>query len=286
MKARVAVCTPCYGNPDASRPSMAYAAVMFVMSQEWDVLCGEQGWDSADIEIEPSPYPEAQEHARNNLARIFLESPRNYTHALLWDADEKGTPRQIWQCLSAMLKADYPIASVSCPEKHYMWEKAAKAVLERFQVGKDGQIHSTTAEELAHIIKGHACRYVPNKASVTLGPLQPDGFAQILKGFTTLGFALVKRSVFEQMIEAYRDSLTYRWTDYNLHSIECVGLFHTTLRDRVFESEDLAFCTRWRAIGGSMYLYLGEGSPLGHIGSTSFSGTREAMLYDWGFSRE
>lgn len=283
MKARIAVCTPCYGNPEASRPTVSYTGAMYVLAKELDVLCGEQGWDSADVELEIGTgglcfYPESQEHARNNLAGLFLENPRKYTHALLWDSDEKGTPRQLWTIISNMLKADYSIMSVPCPEKHYLWKKAAKALMSI-------RGREFTEESLADFIRGNALRYVPNPKMVSLGPLLPDGFAEIKKGFATLGFAMIKRHVFEQMTDAYRDALTYRWTSEDGKPIERVGIFHTTLGDRVFESEDLAFCSRWRALGGTMHLYLGEGAPLDHIGYQSFNGTREALLSDYGFSR-
>ena len=46
---------------------------------------------------------------------------------------------------------------------------------------------------------------------------------------------------------------------------------------RTMLSEDYSFCASWRAIGGKVMMYVGPGSPVGHIGSTVFRGTRDGL---------
>jgi hypothetical protein len=286
-KARIAVCTPLYGDAEAAGLSRAYTGALYCLGSDLAVLCGEQGWDSGDIELDPSPYPNSIEHARNNLVRLFLEHPREYTHALLWDSDEKGTPNQIAKLIMRMLRADYPVMSVPCPEKQYFWEKAARAAhhfVVKGALSEKYEDKNYTDSDLAEIIRGAACRYVPDpeRGQCELGEVGIDGFAPMLRGHVSLGFAMVRRDVFQKMSDYYRETLAYDFEDHEGKPIECVGLFHTTLKQRKLSAEDSAFCDRWRAMGGSLHLYLGEGAPLEHIGRTTFKGTREAMLKDWG----
>jgi hypothetical protein len=212
--------------------------------------------------------------------RLFLDHPREYTHALLWDSDVKGTPNQIAKLIMAMVRADFAVCGVPYVEKQYFWEQAAHALRE-----ETGHVTgATTDTDVGEIIRGHVCRYVPDvrRKLFELGEEGPSGFVPMVRGHIPFGFALIRRDTFTLMVERYRETLTYDFEDHEGRAIECVGLFHTTLANRKLSAEDSAFCDRWRAMGGSMHLYIGDGAPLEHIGRTSFKGTREAMLKDWG----
>jgi hypothetical protein len=67
--------------------------------------------------------------------------------------------------------------------------------------------------------------------------------------------------------------------DQQLHPM--TALFQLMTRDGVLMSEDASFATRWRDIGGKVWLYIGNGSPIAHYGSTCFQGRIE----DLGFTR-
>ena len=228
-------------------------------------------------QLDPQPFPNSIEHARNNLVRLFLANPKQYTHALFWDSDVKPrTAGQIAPLLTKMLKADKPIISAPYIQKYRFWEQGAQKTVEYLH-----EHPAATAKELAEILRGYTARYVPDFRCEVPGEVGADGVAEMPR-HVPFGFALVKREVFEKMTDFYRESLRYD-KDYidddgkPVHE-EHVGLFHTGLERRVFTMEDVAFCDRWRALGGRLYLYLGEGTPLEHVGATSFSGTREAML--------
>lgn len=60
-----------------------------------------------------------------------------------------------------------------------------------------------------------------------------------------------------------------------------VNLFQLMVRDSVQMSEDASFATRWRDIGGKVWLYIGQGSPIAHYGTWCFQGRIE----DLGFTR-
>jgi hypothetical protein len=81
-----------------------------------------------------------------------------------------------------------------------------------------------------------------------LGPEQ-DGFVEAM--YLPTGFMLIKRGVFECLIEngnipQYRDK----------HSNEMVRSFFQCIPDENgYTGEDVAFCNRWRKIGGRIWCY-------------------------------
>lgn len=273
---RIAACVPLYGDSESAGLSKAFCGSLYALGKQLDVLCDDRSWDGGPVELDPNPYPNCIEHARNNLVRIFLAHPRQYTHALLWDSDVKPkSAGQVASLLTKMLKADKPIIAVPYVQKMHFWKQSAEAALEYVRKHPEA-----TAEELGEVIHGFAVRYVPDFRCEPLGDVGADGVAEMPR-HVPFGFALIKREVFEKMTDYYRESLRYDkdWIEdgKTVHE-EHVGLFHTSLERRLFTMEDVAFCDRWKAMGGRLFLYMGEGAPLEHIGSTSFSGTHEAML--------
>jgi len=80
------------------------------------------------------------------------------------------------------------------------------------------------------------------------------------------GFMLIKRQVFDKMIEAYPK------TKYKEHvglgaqyEPYLYALFDTDIsQEGYYLSEDWTFCLRWRAIGGKVWIH--KGIDLGHVG--------------------
>jgi hypothetical protein len=61
-----------------------------------------------------------------------------------------------------------------------------------------------------------------------------------------------------------------------------VGLFNFSVRRRPngfreLPSEDVAFCDRWRAMGGKIFMYVGTGAPATHHGDYAFKGMQESL---------
>ena len=277
---RICCAIALYGDSEAAGLSRGITGTLYTLGKQLDVICDDTAWDGGSVELDPQPYPNCIEHARNNLVRMFLAHPRQYTHALLWDSDVKpklaGDAAKV---LTRMLKADKPIVAVPYVHKAYLWKQGARAAIAYLRDHPD-----VTEEELGEVIRGYSATYVPDFRIEPLGEVDAATGVAEMPRHVPFGFALVQRAVFEKMTTYYKDSLRYD-KDYEkdgqmVHE-EHVGLFHTTLERRVYQMEDVAFCERWRAMGGRLYLYVGEGAPLEHIGYTSFSGTREAMLADW-----
>lgn len=272
-RAVILVGTALYGDADAAGLPHAFAGTLYLLAHQLGVACQDQHWERDDIVLDPVPYPDSIEHARNNLVRLFLAHPRGYTHLLFWDSDVKGTPKQIAGAITAMVKADKPIVGVPYIQKAHFWQQGARAVRELLDAKPDA-----TAEEIERTMRGWCVRYVPDPRVIPFG--ERDGDLVAMPQHVPIGFGLIRRDVLEKMTAHYGDALGYDL----VHEGELqhhVGLFHTKLTRRVFAMEDVSFCDRWLEMGGRMYLYVGEHAPLEHIGRTAFKGTREALLGDW-----
>lgn len=124
--------------------------------------------------------------------------------------------------------------------------------------------------------------YSPTEADMASGQLTiKDGLVEVERiGF---GFTLTSRKCLFTMTQEYSEEW---FTDDD--GEETVALFRQvmtprssmtngteTKRFRQLLSEDYSFCYRWRNVGGSIYMYVGEGSPVAHVGRYSFEGTVE-----------
>merc|ERR1712187_713854 len=87
------------------------------------------------------------------------------------------------------------------------------------------------------------------------------------------GCMLIRRRVFDRLREAYPDlqcrlsgSKAGRAMTYDVWW----RFFDTMVEDGEFLGEDIAFCRRWRSIGGRIWADLG--ATLGHVGRHAFTG--------------
>src|ERR1700674_1845920 len=106
MAFRLCAAIPLYGDSEAAGLTRGIAGTLYQLGKQLDVICDDTSWNGGTVELDPQPFPNSIEHARNNLVRLFLANPRQYTHMLFWDADVK--PRftgQIAPLLTRMLKA-------------------------------------------------------------------------------------------------------------------------------------------------------------------------------------
>ena len=97
------------------------------------------------------------------------------------------------------------------------------------------------------------------------------GAVEVLDAST--GFMLIRRSVFDKMVEAYPE-LHYKNDSsidpkFNKH---CYSLFDTMHdpKDNRYLSEDYTFCRRWQAIGGEIWMDIN--TKLNHVGAYTFEG--------------
>ena len=191
---------------------------------------------------------------RNLCVSSFLQM-KDATHLLFIDSDIDFT----FKSIMAMLHADKDVISVPYPLKTINWEKSMSYI-------KDNKIHNAKDLEkstLMYPIK------LPNNNDI-----------QVQKGITEVthsptGCMLIKKSVFDKMIEAYPHLEIKQKTVINgqLKDREFMYNFFDTefnQEDKTYLGEDFAFCRKWRNIGGKCYAYIDE--YITHVGEHQYCG--------------
>ena len=190
--------------------------------------------------------------ARNNCVAQFLANP-DWTHLFWIDSDIGFTPQAAYR----LLLSDYDIAVGAYPKKFDNW----------FIEGLPPEL---TMEQFNNLLATYGV-YAHNSSenNDTQLTVQEDGFLKIKAA--PLGFSVIKRQVFEQLITAYPD---YRYVPDN-HTVDegfHYRFFDTTIDpdSKHYLSEDLAFCQLWQKYGGE--IYLDAYSNLNHQGTKLFTG--------------
>ncbi len=197
--------------------------------------------------------------ARNSFTARFLGRSR-FSHLLFIDADIGFTPRSVLR----LLAIDRDVSGGCYPMKSIDWEKIARAVREN---------PNLSAEEMR--LRG--LRYAVNilaedRGDRTVQPIR-DGFVRVDRLGT--GFLLIRRCVFDRLIESYPDD-RYENDIAGYDDSATRGnfwrFFDTMVHpeSRRYLSEDYAFCYKWIRCGGDIWMDLL--SPLSHTGYTTFRG--------------
>ena len=108
-----------------------------------------------------------------------------------------------------------------------------------------------------------------------------DGF--VTAKYAGTGFQLIRRTVFERLIAAHselRFTSTHTIAREAPRSDNLYALFDCQIDPNTGEylSEDYAFCRRWRALGGDIWLDLE--STLTHVGADQFRGDTRVRFKD------
>lgn len=238
------IATPCYGG--------------LVTQRYMQSVCNLLEFGNANslaISIELLGYDSLVTRSRNTLVATFLDNS-TATHLMFIDADIGFTPDQV----ARMLALDEEVTAGMYPLKivHYGPE-----VLDRVRAGEP--------------LESAQIRYV--------GALEPEEARETLDGFATgqfagAGFLLIKREALLKLIAAYPET---RYTAAHNSAFPSASPNQYALFDCMIEpetghylSEDYAFCRRWRAIGGKLWLDLR--SRLMHIGPREFVGDTTARF--------
>jgi hypothetical protein len=184
---------------------------------------------------------------RNALVAMFLDSPA--THLMFIDSDIGFDPLEA----EAMLKFNQDVVAGMYPLKVMEWDAAA------IRRAKSGE-HPSTAP----------IRFV----GVPLAESQREWRGGFVTGeFAGTGFMLIKRGVFERMIEAYPHvHYTASHTSSSAPATQNLyALFDCMIEPETghYLSEDYTFCKRFRAIGGK--IWLNTRSYLTHTGSHDYA---------------
>ena len=237
QKPLVVIATPCYGGQVSHAYMNSVLRLMAAVGNTIPLSILLLGNDS----LIP--------RARAMLVANFLENP-DATHLMFIDSDISFEPDQFERLFRQdkdFTAAMYPIKKIdwdSQPIRHNQGEAADTAGLDYVGVLCSG-------DELK----------VENQFATAI--------------YAGTGFQLIKRHVFEKLAAAHPE-LAFS----NIHAVTpstTSGSNQFALFDPVIDpdtgeylSEDFAFCRRWRALGGEIWLDLR--SRLNHIGSADFRG--------------
>ena len=187
--------------------------------------------------------------ARNDLARVFLES--NHDYLMFIDADIGFDA----EAIAHLLLADKDIACGIYPKKEVNWDSVERAAIDEVTSG----------------LADYAGAFVLNM--VGTGDVHTDetGCIEVRHGGT--GFMLIKRGVFEALAPHVP---TYRTSSFKNDKGEYVKpltheFFATSIDDTgALLSEDYHFCELWRKHGGKIHAH--PFIKLYHVGTYVFGG--------------
>jgi hypothetical protein len=192
--------------------------------------------------------------ARNRIAAQFLEAPR-FTHLMFIDADIGYGAEQFLR----LVERDADIAAGIYPLKQLDWAKLRERALRG-----DANLE---AASLSYVLSGR------QGGGGTMRVQSRGGFASVEHAGT--GFMLIRRSVFERMIERFPElefAHTHLATGDAAAPRRQYAFFDTSI-DReagTYLSEDYTFCRRWKAMGGEIWVDLR--SRLSHVGRHEYRG--------------
>ena len=187
--------------------------------------------------------------SRSTLVAKFLDNP-DATHLMFIDSDIGFEPEQF----ARLFRRNQDFTAAMYPIKEIDWNRLPNRQASGERIDRAG---------LNFV--GTLCAGADLKVE--------DRFATARYAGT--GFQLIKRRVFERLIEAYPE-LKYRKIhaqDPAAPSLDNRYALFDPLIDPAsgeYLSEDYAFCWRWRAIGGQIWLDLE--SRLTHVGANDYQG--------------
>jgi hypothetical protein len=240
---RLRIGTPCYGG--------------VVTTQYMQSICSLLCHKIPDLQVSivTVAYESLITRGRNAIVAGFLDQPAE-THLMFIDADIGFSVDQVQR----MLNFNRDVVAGMYPLKLLDYDEAA------FQRAASGEPLQTA--QLRYV--GVPCEGEERETT--------DGF--VTGVYAGAGFLLIKRRVLELMAEKYRETRYTAAHDSALPS-QSPNLFalFDCLIDREtgsYLSEDYAFCSRWRALGGT--IWLDSRSKLTHVGPYNFVGNTIARF--------
>jgi hypothetical protein len=188
---------------------------------------------------------------RNLCVANFLNE--KYSHLLFIDADIDFESKTIFK----MLELDKEVIAVPYPMKTLNWDRIYKFKGDI----KDSKELSYTG--FTYPIKVHDRENIKVKDDVMEVTHAPTGCM------------LIKRQVFDKMIEKYPELRISQPTIMNGEAKDKENLWnffdtYHDLENKKYYGEDFGFCKKWTDIGGKCYCYIGD--YITHIGEYQYSG--------------
>lgn len=190
---------------------------------------------------------------RNLCVSGFIES--NMTHMLFIDSDILFNADTIFK----MIERDKDIISVPYPLKTFNWEKAMEG-MQKGKIKKPSDFQRWT-------------NTYPMRVADTNDIIVDRGVIEVTHSPT--GCMLIKRNVFDKLIEKYPDKGIVQKTVINGKYVNRPHLwnFFDCIHDpetKTYLGEDFSFCKLWKDIGGKCYAFIDD--PIMHIGEHQYSG--------------
>ena len=190
---------------------------------------------------------------RNLCVSGFIES--GLTHMLFIDSDILFNAKSIFK----MIERDKDVISIPYPLKTLMWDKAFRK-MQKGEIKKPDDIRKWLHTYPMKIEN-------PNNVDVDRGVIEVT--------HSPTGCMLIKRQVFDKMIEAYPDKQIVQKTVINGEYVDKPHMwnFFDTIHDpetKTYLGEDFSFCKLWREIGGKCYAFIDD--PIAHIGEHQYQG--------------
>ncbi len=251
---KVTIATPFYGG----LANLDYLIAMLRLQQ----LCRER---NIDLIFDFIANESLITRARNTLVENFLRSNDKSDVLFFIDSDIGFDANQIIECVESGL----PVCGISYPLKGYS-DKMMRERLE-LEVGKrpipDIQKSLLTCSLPANI---NLLIEKQEGGQVSVSCNLNRGFLEVSKIGT--GLMCIRREVLEKMIEThpetYRNDVGGYSGEYEYHTLFDTMIEPDTKR---YLSEDYAFCHKWRALGGKIWVHIN--SVAYHTGYHRFQGS-------------
>jgi hypothetical protein len=236
--------TPCYGGLVGQGYMESVIALMvYGSAQGFQMTLALNGHDSLIT------------RSRNKIVSAFLDMPQA-THLLFIDADITFRPESV----KRLLDFNQDVVAGMYPIKNIDWQRFRSQA-------KPGATEAELREQGLNFV---------GTPLVKTDPIfeERDGF--VTSSYAGTGFMLIKRSTLEQMIKAYpetRFEVAHTYPRVTKQSPNQYALFDCMIEKgtNIYLSEDFAFCTRWRALGGK--IWLDTKTRLTHTGVYAYEGT-------------
>ncbi len=230
--------TPCFGG----LVTTGYMQSVLALVQ----VAGEAGFDLSHALL---GHDALITRCRSTLLGSFMDS--SASHLLFVDSDIAFLPAQVVR----LLRAGKDFAAGMYPIKSLNWGQAAR----------HRHLHGEADDAACLLYVGRPCDPAERE--------HEDGLVTAIYAGT--GFMMVTRAAVARMIAAYPETryrAIHAWPLPTGPERERHALFDTMILPETGEylSEDYAFCHRWRAVGGR--IWLDTQSRLTHVGSFEYCG--------------
>jgi hypothetical protein len=242
MTAKICICTPVYGRPDAAEIAWGYhnAVCGLLRSPDVSFLDGRM-FVNVDLV-----------RARSRAVRMFLDQP-NATHLLFWDSDV--VPRDV-NVIHAMINSGKDVIALPYPRKQIHWDRVEAGVRDEAEQAEHGR---QGADEL----EGSGLDWPLRALDKTLEA------GMVRAAECGIGFTMIRREALQKMVDHYAAELTFV-DQADGQKRATVALFQLLITGGELLSEDYSFFRRWTDIGGEIFVI---GDPARHIGNYAFGQT-------------